>query len=107
MNDRDNAAEKTAIAAHLYITLRRKTNRVIDVEWLVRNEDYAREVITLARKPGLEELASHINRLEELVFGKPKPVVAPAAPAPQVEEEDALEDLGLDTSVKQYIGTLR
>ena len=107
MNDRDNAAEKTAIAAHLYITLRRKLNRVIDVEWLVRNEDYAREVITLARKPGLEELASHINRLEELVFGKPKPVQALVAPAPQVEEEDDLEDLGLDTGVKQYIGTLR
>jgi hypothetical protein len=107
MNDRDNAAEKTALAAHLYITLRRKLNRVIDVEWLVRNEDYAREVITLARKPGLEELASHVNRLEELVFGKPKPIPAPLAPAPRVEEEDELDDLGLDTSVKQYIGTLR
>ena len=107
MSDRDIAAEKTAIAAHLYITLRRKAYRVIDVEWLVRNEDYAREVIALARKPGLEELASHINRLEELVFGKPKPVVAPPAPAPKFEEEGDLEAPGLDGGVKQYIGTLR
>jgi hypothetical protein len=106
MNDRDIAAEKTAIAAHLYIALRRKINRVIDVEWLVRNEDYAREVIAIARKPGLEELASHINRLEELVFG-PKVIEAPVEPEPRIEEEEELDDLALDTGVKQYIGTLR
>ncbi|HYG31650.1 MAG TPA: hypothetical protein VD810_01565 [Methylophilaceae bacterium] len=106
MNDRDNAAEKTAIAAHLYIALRRKINRVIDVEWLIRNEDYAREIITLGRRPGLEELSAHINRLEELVFGKP--VVVPVEPPPKaMTEADELEGLDLDTGVKQYIGTLR
>jgi len=106
MNDRDNAAEKTAIAAHLYIALRRKINRVVDVEWLVRNEDYAREIITLGRRPGLEELTSHVNRLEELVFGKP--LIAPVEPPPRiVAEEDELEDWELDPGVKQYIGTLR
>jgi len=106
MNDRDNAAERTAIAAHLYIALRRKINRVVDVEWLVRNEDYAREIITLGRRPGLEELASHVNRLEELVFGKP--LIMPVEPPPRVvAEEGELEDLELDPGVKQYIGTLR
>ena len=39
MSDRDIAAEKTALAAHLYITFRRKLNRVSDVEGLVRNEE--------------------------------------------------------------------
>ena len=106
MNDRDSTAEKTAIAAHLYITLRRKINRVIDVEWLVRNDDYATEIIALARRPGLEDLASYINRLEELVFGKL--IAAPAEPALKIaEEEDELEELDFNPGNKQYIGTLR
>lgn len=105
MNDRDSTAEKTAIAAHLYIAMRRKFNRVIDVEWLARNEDYAREIIALAKRPGLEELAPHVDRLEELVFGKP--VAAPVEPAPKVEVEDELEELDFDMGSTQYIGTLR
>lgn len=105
MNDRDSTAEKTAIAAHLYIAMRRKFNRVIDVEWLARNEDYAREIIALAKRPGLEELALHVDRLEELVFGKP--VAVPVEPAPKVEVEDELEELDLDMGSTQYIGTLR
>ena len=105
MNDRDSTAEKTAIAAHLYIAMRRKFNRVIDVEWLVRNEDYAREIIALAKRSGLEDLAAHINRLEELVFGKP--VAVPVEPAPKVEVEDEPEELDFNLGAKQYIGTLR
>lgn len=105
MSDRDIAAEKTALSAHLYITFRRKLNRVIDVEWLVRNEEYAREIIAMARKPGMEELAAYINRLEELVFGKPE--IVPEEPALQFEEEVELEDDGAEIDVKQYIGTLR
>lgn len=105
MSDRDSTAEKMAIAAHLYITFRRRLNRVIDVEWLVRNEEYAGEIIAMARKLGLQELASYINRLEELVFGKPQPVLA--QPAPIFEDEDSLAGEIDSTDVKQYIGTLR
>lgn len=105
MSDRDIAAEKTALAAHLYITFRRKLNRVIDVEWLVRNEEYAREIIATARKPGMEELAAYINRLEELIFGKP--VAVTKEPEPHFEEEPELEDEVTNTDVKQYIGALR
>lgn len=105
MNDRDSTAEKTAIAAHLYIAMRRKFNRVIDVEWLVRNEEYAREIISLGKRPGLEDLLSHINRLEELVFGKPAAVLVELAPKAEVEDE--LEELDFNQGSKQYIGTLR
>lgn len=105
MNARDSAAEKTAIAAHLYIALRRKFNRVIDVEWLVRNEEYALEIIALGRKPGLEELSAHLNRLEQLVLGKP----TAALPENQakVEEDDELEDIELNLGGGQYVGSLR
>ena len=104
-------SEKTAVAAHLYITLRRKLNRVIDVEWLVKNEDYAREVIGMARQPGLDEVAHYADRMEELIFGKilrqrpvePKPevvlkVVETPPPASDTPDED---------SASQYIGSLR
>ena len=39
--------EKTAIAAHLYVSLRRVANRVIDIEWMAQNEEYARAIIKL------------------------------------------------------------
>ena len=32
-------SEKLAIAAHLHVAMRRKLGRVIDVEWVVRNDD--------------------------------------------------------------------
>ena len=103
-------AEKLPIAAHLYVTLRRKLNRVIDVEWLLHNEDYAKEVIKIARQQGMEELAHYADRMEELIFGK----VAPPRPAPIVQnimrEPPAVEEPEEDDSVavaSQYVGTLR
>jgi hypothetical protein len=111
MNESEKTAEKTAIAAHLYITLRRKLNRVIDVEWLVKNEDYAREVIGMARQPGLEEAAHYTDRMEELIFGKimrqrpaePKPVTIPKI----VETPSQSSEVPSEDSARQYIGSLR
>jgi hypothetical protein len=106
MNDKDTA-EKTAIAAHLYITVRRKLNRVIDVEWLAQNEDYAREIIAIARKPGLEEASVYVTRLEELVYGKAE--VKAAEPEPVFEERKFFADEVEEEqdNADRYIGTLR
>ncbi len=41
-------SDKLGIAAHLHVAMRRKIGRVTDVEWLVRDAAYAREVIRLA-----------------------------------------------------------
>lgn len=109
MSESEKTAEKTAIAAHLYITLRRKLNRVIDVEWLVKNEDYACEVIGMARQPGLEEVAHYADRMEELIFGKilrqrpvePKPVTK------IVETPSQSSEVPSEDSARQYIGSLR
>jgi hypothetical protein len=108
-------AEKTGIAAHLYVTLRRSANRVIDVEWMSKNEEYAREVIHLARQQGSEELKHYADRYEELVFGVPSPVVPIVKPVvvetttdvgnvPVFEEPDE-EDL--PSTASRYIGALR
>ena len=41
-------SEKLALAAHLHVVLRRRVGRVTDVEWLVRDMAYAREILALA-----------------------------------------------------------
>ncbi|ACT49748.1 hypothetical protein [Methylovorus glucosotrophus] len=87
--------EKTAIAAHLYVSLRRVANRVIDIEWMAQNEEYARAVIKLAVEQGNDELARQALRYQALLNGEQGPARTEAA-APSA-----------DTVKKRYIGTLR
>lgn len=71
-------SEKLAVAAHLHVVMRRKMGRVTDVEWLVCNADYAREIIRLAcQQAEHPEVADWGARLGALLFPKP-----PSAPAP-------------------------
>ena len=107
-------ADKKAIAAHLYIMMRRSANRVIDVEWLSKNDEYAKEIIELARSQGQDELTRYADRFDELIGGvaKPTPVVAPIKSVfvdpmtmPANMEEDAESEEEVDAS--RYIGSLR
>lgn len=85
-------SEKTAIAAHLYVSLRRVANRVIDIEWMAQNEEYARAIIKLAVEQGNDELARQALRYQSLLNGDARAeAAAPSA----------------DTVKKRYIGTLR
>jgi phage shock protein A len=88
------ASEKTAIAAHLYVTLRRVANRVIDIEWMAQNEEYARAIIKLAVEQGNEELARQALRYQALLDGELSIQAEAVAPAG-------------DNVKKRYIGTLR
>jgi hypothetical protein len=113
-----NESDRKSIAALLYVTLRRTANRVIDVEWLGKNEDYAREVIQLARQHGTHELAHYADRYEALVFGtaadsKPITVATQKTSAipdnshasPDIESEDGEHEE--EALPGHYIGTLR
>lgn len=95
-------SEKLAIAAHLHVTMRRKIGRVIDVEWVVRNEEYAREVIRIAMAEAQHpELLGWARRLQAALF--PAPVVArPATLAPPAPSPAALV-----APVPRYVGRLR
>ena len=69
-------SEKLAVAAHLHVLMRRKMGRVTDVEWLVRNADYAREIIRLAcQQAEHPEVADWGTRLQAMLFPKPPPPV--------------------------------
>lgn len=110
-------SDKTAIAALLYVTMRRTANRVIDVEWLGKNEEYAREIIHLARQQGAADLSRYAERYEELAFGKPvadvsalaKHMVAERLPTPPESGAEGSSDPEDDGggSPGRYIGTLR
>ncbi|MEZ0232173.1 MAG: hypothetical protein ACAH12_04990 [Methylophilaceae bacterium] len=122
-------ADKTAVAAHLYVTLRRTANRVIDVEWMSKNEEYAREILRLSRSLGAEDLSRYADRYEELMFGKTvavapqSAVVAPVVEKPASTEAPALPSMfdeaaastassdgsgeGSEGSNDRYIGHLR
>ena len=53
-------------AGRAYVLLRRETNRMIDVEWVSVDADYAIEVIHLARATGQPELMELAERIEEV-----------------------------------------
>jgi len=77
--------EKTSVAALISVILRRKANRIIDVKWLVKNQEYAREIINLSREQGQDDLNEYASHLEKLMFGAssaPATAPAPAVPAP-------------------------
>jgi hypothetical protein len=99
---------KLAVAGLISVALRRKLNRVIDVEWMLHNEEYAREVLRIARKQDLAELNQYADRMEELILGRA--VALQAAPVPQEAKKklSVLSDVEDDVNIEnQYIGMLR
>jgi hypothetical protein len=113
--------DKTAVAAHLYVTMRRIANRVIDVEWMSKNEEYAREVLSLARQQGVEDLSRYADLYESLIYGRTvKTTIAPSAPPPasvskpKVQEpvvrpkyEEPNDDDDGAPPPSRYVGSLR
>ena len=96
----------SAVATHLYVRLRRDGGRVIDVLWLLRNQDYAREVVRLARAIPDAEVERLADRFEELMFGivkAPRQPLPVPAPVPARAEESPAQ-----TQVEsRYRGALR
>ncbi len=84
--DATTESDLMAIGAHLHVQLRRKTGRVIDVEWMVSNADYANAIINLAKAsavtdgaPELGVLAIRFERAMERVQRPRKPLLSALA----------------------------
>lgn len=91
-------SEKLAMAAHLHVAMRRKLGRVVDVEWLVRNDDYAREIIRIASaEHGHPEIQQWAGRLQTALF-------AAAPPAPLVPQQPPTPKA---SAPARYVGRLR
>jgi len=92
---------KTALAARIYISMRREAKRTIDVEWLLKNNEYAKEVISLAKQhsPELIELALHF----EVLFPALSDTLAQAQP----ERSQQVVSAPPSAITDRYIGRLR
>ena len=87
-----------AVASRLHLFLRRKSNRITDVVWMVANPDYAREVLRLVRAEGDQEMDALALRFEQLM------------PAALVDPRDVTAERDKDADGKpgrDYIGSLR
>jgi hypothetical protein len=74
--------DKTSVAALISVILRRKANRIIDVKWLVKNQEYAREIINLSREQGQDDLNEYASHLEKLMFGSSSVASSPVSASP-------------------------
>jgi len=106
--------EKTSVAALISVILRRKINRVIDVKWLVKNPEYAREIITISRELELADLNDYANHLETLMFGnvtataaKPKPAIEEVSEAQSSLDSTGDEEIVGEIDPSKYVGSLR
>lgn len=59
-------------AHHPYVHPRRSANRVIDVLWLQRSPEYAREALQVARSIQKTEVQLLADRLEAVLTGLPR-----------------------------------
>lgn len=111
-------AEFFSLATQLYVRLRRHTGRVIDTVYMAQNEQYAREILTLAATQVDAELSSLTARLNLLLASAgldipvlneavELPVVQPATVAPVARNLAALEAEHKEEAAQHYIGALR
>ena len=97
------------LLGRIHLLMRRAANRIIDIEYMRINKDYAREIVRVGVATGHAELIELCDRLRQAMELDAPP---PAAPAPS---EDAPGLLGrLRTSrpsathpTERYIGSLR
>ncbi len=80
-----------SLSGRLHVILRRATNRIIDVEWLAINGEYAKAVIELARDADVSELHELADRIEEihpLLLRQKKPVATQISPVLEEQKAD-------------------
>lgn len=111
-------AEAFTIATQMYVRLRRVCGRVIDVMYLVNNQDYAKHVLEVALATEDQELARFVARLSPLIDLYAEPSVAALeikAEAKKVKAE-VLETYSVEVTEEEiyqaqvhhhYIGALR
>ncbi|GAA6142647.1 hypothetical protein [Hydrogenophaga sp. 5NK40-0174] len=99
--------DRMAAAAHLHVALRRKTGRIIDTEWMVCNDEYARAMVDYARskahEEGDEDLLALANRLDAQLRHS-RPVTSRTAPAPA---SASMAAQARDSLSHRYVGRLR
>lgn len=106
-----NELEKFAIATRLHVALRRKTGRVTDVEWMIKDTAYAGEIMRLSQAHGDLELFDLAEKWELATSVMPRTERMPrrlSTPAPDVQAILVLsEGKRADAVEERYVGRLR
>jgi len=104
--------DRLTVATRLYVRLRHSTGRLIDSVWMSQNQEYAREILRVARTSTDAEVLRLADRFDELMFGaKPKAAAPPPLPAgrmmpPSLPAEEPVEEDNAALTAK-YLGSLR
>ncbi|GAC1628829.1 MAG: hypothetical protein NVS9B10_19170 [Nevskia sp.] len=95
--------DRFALATHFYVRLRRHMNRVVDAVWMAQNDEYAKEIVRLAREHGHPELEILAERFEAAMKGLPASSPPAAAAGSAATAAGVIEQkVGA-----HYVGTLR
>ena len=103
-------SERVAMAAHLHVALRRKAGRVTDTDWMVVNDEYAREVVRFAREKAREEGDEGLEDLANKLALHMQNASAQKAATPPLVARVALNlrgDAAPPQDAGRYIGGLR
>ncbi len=101
-----------AIAARLHVVMRRAVGRVTDVDWMVRNRDYAREVIRVARLHADADLLALADKFESALAQMDTPVPSARRATTTVAEARERSPVmppatHVMPAVPRYVGRLR
>ncbi|MFC6166176.1 hypothetical protein [Acinetobacter terrestris] len=109
INEFVNRSEAFSIATLIYTRLRRVTGRMIDVTYLMQNQDYTKYVIDLALSANDSELQRQAERLRSLmVFDLEADQIEVQAEAAKIYESEVTEEEIYRAQVSHhYIGALR
>ena len=109
INEFVNRSEAFSIATLIYARLRRVTGRVIDVTYLMQNQDYAKHVINLALSANDSELQRQAERLSSLMVCdlEPDQMKIQEEIAEIYESEVTEEEIYRAQVSHHYIGALR
>ena len=104
-----NRSEAFSIATLIYARLRRVTGRVIDVTYLMQNQDYTKHVIDLALSVNDSELQRQAERLRCLMVCdlEPDQMKMKEEIAEIYESEVTEEEIYKAQVSHHYIGALR
>ncbi|ENX41829.1 hypothetical protein [Acinetobacter sp. NIPH 2100] len=111
-------AEAFTIATQMYVRLRRVCGRVIDVMYLVNNQDYAKHVLEVALATQDQELARFVARLSPLIdlYAEPSVAVTEVKAEAKNVKAEVLETYSVEVTEEEiyqaqvhhhYIGALR
>ena len=109
INEFVNRSEAFSIATLIYARLRRVTGRVIDVTYLMQNQDYTKHVIDLALSANDSELQRQAERLRCLmVFDLESDQMKIQEEIAEIDNTEVTEEEIYRAQVSHhYIGALR